>query len=228
MAKDQKYFPTIPKKHWWNLRNQFKRNIPGVVSASYLANVLNMAEKSAQGNVLPSLKMVGLVDETGSTVKENVVMFRDDDQYSEFCNRAIESCYPQELRDIHFAPDSDLTGIKKWFMSKNAIGESAAYKMATFYQLLLQANSLESSEKKKESESKIRTSKKTEPAGSKAEKKEEQLIQDDRSQLSPVKQKNVPSQPSLNINIEIHISSDATPDQIETVFENMAKYIYKY
>lgn len=32
--------------------------------------------------------------------------------------------------------------------------------------------------------------------------------------------------PDLNINIQIHISSDASPDQIKSIFENMAKYVY--
>ena len=35
-----------------------------------------------------------------------------------------------------------------------------------------------------------------------------------------------PSFPSVHINLEIHISSDATPDQIDKIFESMAKHIY--
>ena len=31
----------------------------------------------------------------------------------------------------------------------------------------------------------------------------------------------------ININLEIHISSDATPDQIDSIFASMAKHIYK-
>lgn len=36
-----------------------------------------------------------------------------------------------------------------------------------------------------------------------------------------------PGVPGLNINLEIHISSDATPDQIDKIFESMAKHIYR-
>lgn len=33
--------------------------------------------------------------------------------------------------------------------------------------------------------------------------------------------------PDININLQIHISSDATPDQIDKIFESMSKHIYK-
>jgi len=33
--------------------------------------------------------------------------------------------------------------------------------------------------------------------------------------------------PSLHIDIQVHISPDATPDQIDKIFESMAKHLYK-
>ena len=33
--------------------------------------------------------------------------------------------------------------------------------------------------------------------------------------------------PSVHINLQIHISSDATPDQIDKIFESIAKHIYR-
>ena len=36
-----------------------------------------------------------------------------------------------------------------------------------------------------------------------------------------------PSAPGLNINLQIHISADATPDQIDQIFSSMAKHIYQ-
>ena len=227
MAKDQKAFPIIPKKHWWNLRNQFKKNIPGVVSTSYLANVLKMAESSARGNVLPSLRLVGLINEEGSTIKENVTMFRDDKHYGEFCKKVLDQCYPQEIRDIYFEPDSDLIGIRDWFMNKTAVGESGAYKMATFYLMLLQADpSIANDSRRSPSKGKTKVDKKSKPSKKVVNTNERQAVSEKADQPS-IDQRGKGSKPSLNINIEVHISSDATPDQIETVFINMAKYIYK-
>lgn len=40
-------------------------------------------------------------------------------------------------------------------------------------------------------------------------------------------QGNLPFAPKLHIDIQIHISPDATPQQIEQIFESMAKHIYR-
>lgn len=40
-------------------------------------------------------------------------------------------------------------------------------------------------------------------------------------------QVNLPFTPKLHIDIQIHISPDATPQQIEQIFESMAKHIYR-
>lgn len=40
-------------------------------------------------------------------------------------------------------------------------------------------------------------------------------------------QGNLPFTPKLHIDIQIHISPDATPQQIEQIFESMAKHIYR-
>ena len=36
-----------------------------------------------------------------------------------------------------------------------------------------------------------------------------------------------PNIPAININLQIHISSDASPEQIDKIFESMSKHIYK-
>ena len=65
---NKKYFPTLPVKHWWSLRAKFKATIPGVVTDSYLASILNIKKISAQTNILPSLKSIGLIDDDGKTL----------------------------------------------------------------------------------------------------------------------------------------------------------------
>jgi hypothetical protein len=51
MAEQKKSFPMLPINHWWTLRKKFKQSIPGVVTDSYLATVLNMQVNSARANV---------------------------------------------------------------------------------------------------------------------------------------------------------------------------------
>lgn len=51
-------FPLMPISHWWTLRTKFQQSIPGVVTDSYIATVLNMKEASARGNILPYLTCI--------------------------------------------------------------------------------------------------------------------------------------------------------------------------
>jgi len=34
--------------------------------------------------------------------------------------------------------------------------------------------------------------------------------------------------PEVNINLQIHISADASPDQIDQIFMSMSKHLYKH
>jgi hypothetical protein len=47
----------MPNAHWWGLRKKFQQSLPGVVTDSYLASVLDMKLASARVNVLPALKV---------------------------------------------------------------------------------------------------------------------------------------------------------------------------
>jgi len=225
---DQKYYPTIPTSHWQNLRVQFKKSIPGSITTNYLASIMNMSEASAGANVLPGLRNIGLIDAEGKINPEMAKKFRDDNAYPEFCQEIIMRCYPQELIDAFPDKDSNKEKVKTWFMNHTGSGESAASKLSSFYITLLDADPSVSikngSVSKKESNNKSKKEKpvvkKVEkdsnvPDQSKPETNPQGSLQDDRK-----------STPDLNINIQIHISSDASPDQIKSIFENMAKYLY--
>ena len=226
---EQRYFPTIPTSHWQNLRIQFKKSIPGSITTNYLASILNMSEASAGANVLPGLRNIGLVDAENKTNQDLAKKFRDDNAYPAFCQEIIKKCYPQELIDAFPDKDSDKDKVRTWFMNHTGSGESAASKLSSFYITLLEAdpviNVRSGSATKKETNNRPKQEK---PKNNKS-------INDakDSSQGQDVLgDKHIPqagrnNTPDLNINIQIHISSDASPDQIKSIFENMAKYLYK-
>lgn len=82
MAEPKKSYPMLPIAHWWALRKKFKQSIPGVVTDSYLATVLDMEANSARANVLPFLKTLGIIDNEGKT-GERATQWRDDEHYPE-------------------------------------------------------------------------------------------------------------------------------------------------
>jgi hypothetical protein len=229
MAKNST-FPMLPGAHWWALREKFKQSIPGVVTDSYLAAALNMQVKSARGNVLPYLRDIGLIGDDNKT-QELAKAWRDDSQYAYVCKQIRERIYPEDLLSAASDPSKDRSTIERWFARKTGAGASAIRRMTQFYIILLEGDvekrpqdrTLKSTEgKKKPSEKPPRAS-----------EKNQQVI---KNSVSPPAQnassgtagKDVSSNfPGVSINLQIHISSDATPDQIDKIFESMAKHIYK-
>lgn len=229
MAETIKSFPNIPVSHWLSLRTQFKRTIPGTITTNYLASVLKMTEPSAKANILPTLRQIGLIDADNKTNQDLAKQLRDDSSYPQFCKAILKKNYPQELLDAFPDKDSGRGQIKIWFMNHSGIGNSAATRIAAFYIALLEANPTASTtltktkvkESSEESQKEIVRRTKTSQKGIPKSKSE--------SETSPTAHQDGKKSngPDLNINIQIHISSDASSDQIRSIFENMAKYIYK-
>jgi hypothetical protein len=220
----RKTFPSIPVSHWLSLRTQFKKSIPGTMSTNYLASVLSMTELSARNNILPSLKQIGLIDSEGKTNQDLAKKFRDDETYPSLCKTILQSVYPQDVQDAFPDKDVNKEKVKSWFMNHSGQGESGGGKMAGFYLALLAADPTAANGSVAKS------------ASSRKEVKAKPVIPQKQTPVDPVHENHEQKTqsglhknhgPELNINIQIHISSDASPDQIKSIFENMAKYVYK-
>jgi len=226
MAEEKKSFPMLPIAHWWALRKKFMQSIPGVVTDNYLATVLNMGVDSARANVLPFLKTLGIIDEDGKTL-ERAKQWRDDESYSEVCKAILRDVYPEELLQAVPNPSEDRAPAERWFANHTGAGRSAVQRMAALYAVLVEADT----SKQRDEERKSRPAKAApESTKSKAEGKKSDGA---RHVPAPIRQNigeptREPVQgPGININLEIHISADATPDQIDQIFASMAKHIYK-
>ncbi len=221
MTAETKTFPNIPVSNWIKVREQFKKTIPGTITGNYLASILGMSEVSAKSNIMPSLKQAGLIDDSGKTNQDLAKKFRDDGQYKEFCNGLLKKLYPTELLDAFPDKDSDIKKIKAWFMNHSGVGEVGAGRLAAFYVELVSGEVKQ--EKKSDSKQTaprpkiVKESKGKSPAPPQTKHTEEQVQTQNSSK----------SNPDIHINIQIHISSDASPDQIKSIFENMSKYVYK-
>lgn len=222
MTKEIKTFPNIPVSHWRTLRTQFKKSIPGTISSNYLASILGMSEASAKANILAPLKLIGLIDENGNVDQDMARKYRDDNQYQEFCTELVKKLYPKELIEAFPDKNSDREKVKSWFMNRTGIGANGANRMVAFYFTLLEADTSETM-----TNTANRKKKSTKPS---QPKKTTTLIAKEETKVS--KPSPIPTgehrqkYPGININIQVHISSDATPDQIDKIFEAMGKHIY--
>jgi hypothetical protein len=224
MAEQKKSFPMLYISHWWALRKKFKQSIPGIVTDGYLATVLEMKANSARANVLPFLKTLGIIDDDGKT-GERAKQWRDDGRYPLVCKEILKDVYPQELLDaVTEATQRDQA--ESWFANATAAGAAAVGRMAALYMVLLEADP-----SKQADQDKGGLAKKREQPASKAVKKSIAAAQSQVARevipgvgnISP----QTPHTPGININLEIHISADSTPDQIDAIFLSMAKHIYK-
>jgi len=209
MAEPKKSFPMLPISHWWNLRKKFKQSLPGVVTGSYLATVLNMAEKSANANVLPFLKTLGIIDDDGKTT-ERAKLWRDDQHYPEVCAAILKDVYPAGLLDAVTNPTEDRVAAERWFARQSGSGEAAAGRMAALYSILVEANATKQQDKEKPAKA-AKAAKPTQPKAKEA--KQQQAV----NPASSPAFSNPPAAPGVHINLEIHISADASADQIDLI-----------
>lgn len=223
-------FPMLPGAHWWALREKFKQSIPGVVTDSYLAAALNMEAKSARGNVLPYLRDIGIIADDNKT-QELAKAWRDDAQYAAVCKIIREKIYPDDLRSAANDPSKDRAVIERWFANHTGAGESAIRRMTQFYLILLEAD-VEKKPKNKVINTDDAKKKSMEKSAKEVKRKVVSPARlsertGDNSSKGTSGMGGSPNFPGVSINLQIHISSDATPDQIEKIFESMAKHIYK-
>jgi len=231
MADEKKTsYPKIPRNNWFLLREKFKQRTPEKVSPSYIATALNMSEASASANIIPPLRTFGLIDDEGKPT-DLAYDWRDDGKYAEVCKTIFENVYPQELRDIfHDSANIDLKGIEGWFARRTKSGEAAAKKSASAYTMLLEADLSKAKEQKtaksnaKGKESAPKKFAKPSTASSTVKAKNEKRAPSSHEEKGTNKE-DMAFSPRLHVDIQIHISPDSSPEQIDKIFESMAKHL---
>ena len=218
MAERKTVYPMLPVNHWWSLREKFKQSIPGTVTANYLATVLNMKEVSARSNVLPFIQQLGITDDEGKTL-DRAREWRDDTMYPDVCATMVKELYPPELLEAVPDPASDRAAAERWFSNKTGSGATAVKRMTLFFSVLIDANpENKPGSKTVRRKSTTSTSRPQKMAASGATKTEPRQRREEQDGDDT---------PSVHINLQIHVSSDATPDQIDKIFESMATHIYR-
>ena len=218
MVEKKPSYPMLPVDHWWTLREKFKQSIPGTVTANYVATVLNMKEVSARTNVLPYIQQLGITDDEGKTL-DRAREWRDDIMYPEVCVTMANEVYPSELLEAVPDPGNNRKAAERWFSNNTGLGTAAVRRMTSFFVVLIAADP----ENKPTSKS---TSRKTNATTSSPKKKAAHTV-DKPKPHGGMDRQSADDAPEVHINLQIHVSSDATPDQIDRIFESMAKHIYR-
>ncbi len=236
VTKESVNFPMISTSSWWTLRKKFIQTLPARLTTNTLASMFNTTPKSASVNLLSPLKKMGLVDDEGKTT-ERARRWRDDDQYPLVCKEIREEVYPQDLLDTFSEHGSSRAAIERWFANEAGVGESAKQKMTTLYLLLIEADPTKQDSSSNASKTTKSTKSVSSPpsksgtltmqkGGNRQDEKVHTLVPRDEEQR--LIKHNVNSiEPSLHIDIQIHIASDASAEQIDHIFSSMSKHLYK-
>lgn len=218
---DKQAYPMISEKNWWDLRNQFKKTIPGSVNPSYVKSLLGFnSDDSAKNNIILPLKQLGIIDDEGKpTPLANE--WRSDEKYGNACKTMLAAIYPRELTDLFPDEEIDASRVKSWFMDTAAIGQSAAGKITNTFILIRTAKVKQATEKKSAAPKKETPKKKAKAAIATTEKPviqtQEPCVQEPAAGVVS---------PSVHIDIQVHIAPDASAEQIDKIFESMAKHLY--
>ncbi|WP_426583185.1 DUF5343 domain-containing protein [Mucilaginibacter sp. R-33] len=222
MANDNPVYPVLTATTWWKLRKKFNASIPKEVSASYLAAALDMTENSAKTNVIAKLRLIGFIDENNKPT-EIAVKWRDDVEYPKVCEELIEKLYPSELTDAIDSPLENKNKVVKWFQNKARVGEKAAMMMAAFYFLLVEADpskQISATQSKPE-----KTAKNVKAKEIKVKETPPRIEQDSQVHMDSNPKLTGAFKPTIHLDIQIHISPDSSVEQIDKIFESMAKHL---
>lgn len=218
-------FPVIPVQHWWTLRKKFRQSLPTSLTPKSLMTSLGInEEKTAKVNVYDQLIKLGLIDKDGKINNDLASRWREDEHYTNVCEQIRKRIYPKELLEAASDPAVNREGIARWFRINAGVGTSVANKMASVYRLLAEANP----SKGEDAGTHVKIVKDRMNRSSSQGKKpsyktgEQSLGSEARTLTEP----SLLNEPSIHIDIQIHISPDTSAEQIEQVFVNMAKYLY--
>lgn len=239
MAEEKKKgYPKIPRANWFLLRDKFKQRTPERVSPNYVATALGMGEASASANIIPPLRAFGLIDDAGKP-SDLAYDWRDDSKYAEVCKQILDATYPQELRDLFHDASAPAKSVESWFARDAKVGQAAARAYAATYLMLLEADLAKAKEqngpKPKAANAAGKPASKA-PAPTKAAKEAPAA----HEAAKPATEHGGSGayggsgddgggrrgfSPKLHVDIQIHISPDSSPEQIDKIFESMAKHL---
>lgn len=211
-------FPQIPSTVWWGVRQLLQRTPKAKFDDNMLAASLSV-QPAASRQYIAELKRVGILDEDGKAT-ELANKWRMDDSYADAVAEIASGAYPDSLTTIAPPGDADRQKVVNWFMTQG-LGEGSAKNKAATYLLLTSG----------EPNAPPPSNARAEQARSSGDRKSGKTTRtapttNERASVATANKKRMEADiMPLNVNVQIHISADASNDQIETIFASMRKYL---
>lgn len=215
MAEKNSY-PQVPSTVWWGVRSMLQRSPNSTIDERNLGVQLNVQEVAARQYVT-ELKRVGLLTEEGKA-SEVAQRWRHDETYWRAAEEIVRNVYPTSLVELAPPGEGDRQKIISWF-TREGLGTGTANNKAATYLLIGSPSPNEAPNRTSPAE--------RSPSPKKTSESKPAKKKTDERPNSGGSGKNIQADaPLLNLNLQIHISADATSGQIESIFAAMRRYLY--
>lgn len=211
-------YPQIPRTVWLGVRDQLLKSPTVAVTEDLLAAKLDV-QLTAARQYIKELAKVGVLDENGKAT-ELAKRWRLDDEHAGAIREILQAAYGEELMSLAPPGEAKRDVVKRWFMQKG-LGEGSAGNRAATYLMIANSDSREdvvpggsdSASAKKPRSRKPQSNQK--PDNESNARKKTRAAQDSSAAFVP----------SVNLNLQIHISAEATAEQIDAIFASMRKHL---
>ena len=221
-------YPKISKSAWRTLRTRAANAPSTKFTPSSVAALLDMAgAKSASDNIVGPMRRLGLIAEDGS-LTDRGQKWRVDESYGTACQEILDEIYPDDVKSLTThdgAPEP--SQVLTWFKHKGFGGSNASQMAGTFVMIASKELPDASADQKPAAKSNGKRPSAAPPRVAKAAAAPAAAHAAPavvRETQAPAPK--VPDGPRIHLDIQIHIPASATPEQIDRIFESMAKHLY--
>ena len=179
--------------------------LPSKVDVEWLSSI--RFNKSTDRSLVRVLKHIGFIDSSG-VPSQRWQNYRNRQAAGGVLAEAIREGYADlfdTYPDAHRRTEDDL---KSFFASNTQVGDESLRRIVRTFQALCSLADFSEKEERAAEEDRPRPETPTQAAPSETE-----------GRVSK-------SQPTVHVNLQVHISPEAGPEQIDQIFESMAKHLY--
>lgn len=221
---DSSNYPQLPRSVWrgtWEiLRKTPKRKLDEKALSVELAVQPTAAKAYAR-----ELVRLGLLKED-FTPSDLANRWRQDGKAPDVIEEILGLAYPVELRELAPRDDLNREKIVRWFMNEGLGEGSAKNKAATFIMVSTGVSDDEEAPvaKPRNASSRKAATKENSVRSAKAEADRRGTEDGESGKGGDNGKRTRLGKPDLNVNVQIHISADATAEQIDAIFSSMRRY----
>lgn len=212
-------FPQIPSSVWWGVRSLLIRKPSLRINATTLATELGVQPAAAKA-YLRELINSGILDDDGKATQV-ALSWRTDEGYVAASETLLRNCYPEQLVELIDPIPENRSKVVNWFTHQGLGSGSAGNKAATYLLIgakePLDLTTQNNIPKKERSDRPSSIPAKAAKPGSVEPPTQKRAYPNRRAGIEP----------QLNINIQTHISAEATNEQINTIFAAMRQNLYE-